>query len=48
MVAFGPWLGFAYAMGGILLAAAAGYYAGRLFDRDTVRRIAGDKLNRLS
>ena len=47
VVAFGPWLGFAYAMGGILLATAAGYYAGRLFDRDTVRRIAGARLNRL-
>jgi phospholipase D1/2 len=48
VVAFGPWLGFAYAMGGILLAAVAGYYAGRLFDRDTVRRIAGEKLNRMT
>jgi uncharacterized membrane protein YdjX (TVP38/TMEM64 family) len=48
VVAFGPWLGFAYAMGGILLAALAGYYAGQLFDRDTVRRIAGRKLNRLT
>ncbi|MGQ0749759.1 MAG: VTT domain-containing protein [Betaproteobacteria bacterium] len=48
VVAFGAWLGFAYAMTGILLAAMATYWAGRYFDRDTVRRIAGDKLNRVS
>lgn len=48
VVAFGPWLGFAYAMTGILAATAVGYYAGRLFDRDTVRRIAGRRLNRLT
>jgi uncharacterized membrane protein YdjX (TVP38/TMEM64 family) len=48
VVAFGPWLGFAYAMAGILIATAAGYYAGRLLDRDTVRRIAGRRLNRLT
>jgi len=48
VVAFGPWLGFLYAMSGVLLAAVAGYYAGRLFDRNTVRRIAGRRLNRLT
>ena len=48
VVAFGPWLGFVYSMSGILLAAAAGFYAGRLIDRDAVRRIAGDRLNRLT
>jgi uncharacterized membrane protein YdjX (TVP38/TMEM64 family) len=48
VVAFGPWLGFVYAMTGILLATAAGYYAGRLAQRDTVRRIAGPRLNRLT
>ena len=48
VVAFGPWLGFVYSMSGILLAAIAGYYAGRLIDRDAVRRIAGDRLNRLT
>jgi phosphatidylserine/phosphatidylglycerophosphate/cardiolipin synthase-like enzyme/uncharacterized membrane protein YdjX (TVP38/TMEM64 family) len=48
VVAFGPWLGFVLAMTGILLATAIGYYAGRLFDRDTVRRIAGQRLNRLT
>lgn len=48
VVAFGPWLGFIYAMSGILLAAVASYFAGRMLNRDTVRRIAGEKLNRLS
>ena len=48
VVAFGAWLGFLYAMSGILIAAMAAYYAGRYFDRDTVRRIAGEKLNRVS
>lgn len=48
VVAFGPWLGFTYAMGGILVAAVASYVVGRLLSRDTVRRIAGKKLNRLS
>jgi uncharacterized membrane protein YdjX (TVP38/TMEM64 family) len=48
VVAFGAWLGFLYAMSGILIAAMATYYAGCYFDRDTVRRIAGDKLNRVS
>ncbi len=48
VVAYGPWLGFVYAMSGILLAALAAYYAGRLMKRGTVRRLAGRKLNRLS
>lgn len=48
VVTFGAWLGFAYAMTGILLAALASYWVGRYMDRDTVRRIAGDKLNRVS
>ena len=48
VVAFGAWQGFLYAMSGVLIAAMATYYAGRYFDRDTVRRIAGDKLNRVS
>jgi uncharacterized membrane protein YdjX (TVP38/TMEM64 family) len=47
VVAFGAWAGFAYAMTGILLSAAVHYAAGRTLDRNTVRRIAGRKLNRL-
>ena len=48
VVAFGPWLGFAYAITGILLSALVHYMAGRMLDRDTVRRLAGEKLNRLT
>jgi phospholipase D1/2 len=48
VLAFGAWLGFVYAMAGILVAALATYFAGRLLRRDTVRRLAGRKLNRLS
>jgi phosphatidylserine/phosphatidylglycerophosphate/cardiolipin synthase-like enzyme/uncharacterized membrane protein YdjX (TVP38/TMEM64 family) len=48
VVAFGAWLGFAYAMGGILLAAVASYVAGRMLDRETVRRLAGTRLNQVS
>jgi uncharacterized membrane protein YdjX (TVP38/TMEM64 family) len=35
-------------MTGVLIASAAGYYAGRAFGRQTVRRIAGPRLNRLT
>jgi phospholipase D1/2 len=48
VVAFGPWLGVAYGMVGILLAATSNYYVGRLMNRGTVRRIAGERLNRIS
>nr|ALS89226.1 SNARE associated Golgi protein [uncultured bacterium] len=48
VVAFGAWMGFAYAMAGILIAALATYYIGRLLDRSTVRRLAGTKLNQVS
>ena len=47
VVAFGPWLGFAYAMCGILLAAFLSYCAGTWLDRGTVRRLAGPKLNHM-
>jgi uncharacterized membrane protein YdjX (TVP38/TMEM64 family) len=45
---FGPWLGFLYAMAGIMVAALVTFYGGRLVRRDTVRRLAGRKLDRLS
>jgi phospholipase D1/2 len=48
VIAFGPWLGFAYGMAGILLAALATYYAGRLLPRTTVKRLAGEKLDAMS
>ena len=48
VLVFGPWLGFTYAMAGIMVAALVTFYAGRLVRRDTVRRLAGRKLDRLS
>lgn len=45
VVAFGPWLGFVYAMLGIQVAAWTTYVAGRRLNRGTVRRLAGRKLN---
>jgi phospholipase D1/2 len=48
VIAFGPWLGFAYGMTGILVAALATYYAGRILSRETVKRLAGDKLDQMS
>lgn len=48
VVSFGPWEGLACAMTGVVLASAVGFYAGRSFGRQTVRRLAGRRLNRLS
>jgi uncharacterized membrane protein YdjX (TVP38/TMEM64 family) len=48
VVSFGAWVGFACAMTGVVLASAAGYYAGRAFGRETVRRLAGKHLNHLT
>lgn len=48
VVAFGPWLGVAYALTGVLIAAISNYLVGRMMNRSTVRRIAGDRLNRIS
>jgi uncharacterized membrane protein YdjX (TVP38/TMEM64 family) len=45
VVAFGPWLGFLYAMLGIQVAAWLTYVAGQRLNRGTVRRLAGRKLN---
>ena len=47
VVAFGPWLGFVYAMLGVELAAWITYVGGQRLDRGTVRRLAGRKLNRI-
>ncbi len=46
--AFGPWLGFTYAMSGILIAALASYLVGIMLDPGTMRRISGATLNRVS
>jgi uncharacterized membrane protein YdjX (TVP38/TMEM64 family) len=48
VMAFGPWIGFALAMTGVLVAALVTYGAGRALPRDTVRRIAGERLNRMT
>jgi phosphatidylserine/phosphatidylglycerophosphate/cardiolipin synthase-like enzyme/uncharacterized membrane protein YdjX (TVP38/TMEM64 family) len=48
VVALGPWLGFGAAMAGITLAGISLYYLGQAMKRDTVRRIAGSGLNRMT
>lgn len=47
VIAFGPWLGFAYGMAGILLSALATYYAGRSMRTATVAKLAGDEFDHL-
>ena len=42
IIAFGRWLGFAYSAAGIMTAAMATYYAGRLMRKKTVLRFAGE------
>jgi uncharacterized membrane protein YdjX (TVP38/TMEM64 family) len=44
VVAFGMWWGFAYSMVGVLISAAAGWYAGRMFDENRIKRMAGPRL----
>jgi phospholipase D1/2 len=48
VIAFGPWLGFTYSMTGILLAALATYYVGRAMSPETVKRIAGDRMEHVT
>jgi uncharacterized membrane protein YdjX (TVP38/TMEM64 family) len=48
VIAFGPWRGFIYGLSGMLLAALVSYLPGRLVRRDTVRRLAGPRVNRMS
>ena len=47
VMAFGPWLGFGYALLGVCASAVVTYYIGRRMKRDTVRRLAGPKLDRM-
>jgi phosphatidylserine/phosphatidylglycerophosphate/cardiolipin synthase-like enzyme/uncharacterized membrane protein YdjX (TVP38/TMEM64 family) len=48
VVAFGPWIGFGYAMSGVLLAAVLAYWGGRRVPRQTLRRLSGASFNRLA
>ena len=47
-IAFGPLLGALYALAGALASACVTYGVGRCLGRDTVRRLAGARLNRVS
>lgn len=47
VIAFGPWLGFATSITGIVGAALATYYAGRVLPRRVVRHLAGPKLDEM-
>src|SRR6202008_2643313 len=47
VIAFGPWLGFGYALVGICASAVVTYYIGRRMKRDSVRRLAGPQLDRM-
>jgi phospholipase D1/2 len=48
VIAFGPWLGFTYGMTGILLSALVTYVVGVKLPDDTVRRLAGSKMDSLA
>ena len=48
VIAFGPWEGFTYGMSGLVLAALASYFPGRLVATDTVRRLAGPRMQRIA
>ena len=48
VVAYGPAMGFAVGLAGLVLSGAVAYGIGRAVSRDTVRRIAGKRLNRTS
>jgi uncharacterized membrane protein YdjX (TVP38/TMEM64 family) len=48
VIAYGPWLGFATAMCGDVIAALSTYAVGRALPRDTVRQLAGDKADEIS
>ena len=45
---FGPFVGGVYALGGAVLSAAVTYAVGRRLGRDTVRRLAGSRLNAIT
>ena len=47
VIAFGPWLGFLYSLTGIVFSSIVTYYIGRRMRRDSVRRLAGPRLDRM-
>lgn len=47
VLAFGPWLGIAYSVTGIMIAAIVTYYIGRAVPRRKFREIAGDAAEQL-
>jgi phosphatidylserine/phosphatidylglycerophosphate/cardiolipin synthase-like enzyme/membrane protein DedA with SNARE-associated domain len=47
VIAFGPWLGFFYSLAGICASSAVTWEMGRHMRRDTVRRLAGPRLDRM-
>lgn len=48
ILSFGPFLGFSLAWSGSLLGGLISYLTGRWVGRDVVRRLSGEKLNRIS
>jgi phospholipase D1/2 len=48
VLAFGPWSGLAYSLLGITAAALATYLVGHALPRDTVRKLAGSKINEMT
>ena len=48
VIAFGPWEGFVYGSAGMVLAALVSYFPGRLVATDTVRRLAGPRMQRVA
>jgi phosphatidylserine/phosphatidylglycerophosphate/cardiolipin synthase-like enzyme/uncharacterized membrane protein YdjX (TVP38/TMEM64 family) len=47
VLAFGPVMGFFYSLAGICFSSAVTWYMGRYMRRDTVRRLAGPRLDRM-
>lgn len=48
VIVFGPWIGFAVTMSGVMIATAATYWAGMLLDERTVKRWAGPRMARIT
>lgn len=47
VIAFGTWLGFSYALAGIVVAALACYVVGRLLSEKAMKRLGGDHIESL-